>query len=112
MIQPDPKFKSQRVSLVRLGGVLIMKRILAFASVLAVLSAQAYAADLAEPAPAPEVVEPVVATGGWYLRKDISYDFMNSDGVEYKRGNDKANFTNVDLDDTGNLGFGVGYQIN
>jgi opacity protein-like surface antigen len=88
-----------------------MKTILAFASVLAVLSAPAYAADLAEPAPAPEVVEPV-PTGGWYLRKDISYDFMNSDGVEYKRGNSMADFSDVDLDDTGNLGFGVGYQIN
>jgi opacity protein-like surface antigen len=110
MIQPDPKFKSRRLSLARLGGVLIMKTILAFASVLAALSAQAYAADLAEPAPVPEVVEPV-ATGGWYLRKDISYDFVNFRGGDYKVLDGRTDIDG-EVDDTGNLGFGVGYQVN
>jgi len=89
-----------------------MKKIVAFASAMLAFGPQAYAADLAEPAPAPEVVEPL-PTGGWYLRKDISYDFMSTDGVNYRAGNDRnAKFNDVELDDTWNMGVGVGYQFN
>jgi opacity protein-like surface antigen len=89
-----------------------MKKIVAFASAMLVLGAPAYAADMAEPAPVPEAVEPL-PTGGWYLRKDISYDFMSTDGVDYKAGKDNnASFNDVELDDTGNIGVGVGYQFN
>lgn len=90
-----------------------MKRILAFASATAlmVLSAQANAADLVEPAPAaPEVVEPV-ATGGWYLRKDVSYDWVNFRGGDYDVIGGRADI-NGDVDDTANIGMGVGYQVN
>lgn len=93
-----------------------MKRILAFASVLAMLSAQANAADLYQPEPAPPVVEqPVVAAAsGWYLRGDVSYDIMDLKGAHYF-ADDSGNlydFDSAKLDNTANLGVGIGYQVN
>jgi len=93
-----------------------MKRILAFASVLAMLSAQANAADLYQPEPAPQVVEqPVVAAAsGWYLRGDVSYDIVNMKGAHYFQGSNRLvnDFDSAELDNTANIGVGIGYQVN
>ncbi|MBL0372450.1 porin family protein [Rhizobium sp. KVB221] len=93
-----------------------MKRILAFASIALALSGQAFAADLYQPEPvaAPPAEPVVVASSGWYLRGDLSYDFMDMRGANYMRGTpqEKAWFKSADLDDTGNIGVGVGYQVN
>jgi opacity protein-like surface antigen len=95
---------------------LIMKKIVAFASAALAFGAQANAADLYTPEPAPQVVEqPVVAAAnGWYLRGDVSYDIMNMKGAHYFRGSnaDDANFDKAELDNTANIGVGVGYQVN
>ncbi|MDO6964506.1 outer membrane protein [Rhizobium alvei] len=93
-----------------------MKKVLAFASVALGLSAQAHAADLYEPAPAEPapIAEPVVAAAnGWYLRGDVSYDLMRLKGAHYFQGSNSNlhDFDSAKLDNTGNLGVGVGYQI-
>jgi opacity protein-like surface antigen len=93
-----------------------MNKILAFASLVAAFSAQANAADLYQPEPAPQVVEqPVVAAAsGWYLRGDVSYDITDMKGAKYFAGdnNSVTHFGEHDIDNTANLGFGVGYQVN
>jgi opacity protein-like surface antigen len=93
-----------------------MKRILAFASVALALSAQAQAADLYEPAPvAPVVEQPVVAAAnGWYLRGDVSYDIVNLKGAKYFQGSNNLvnDFDSAEVDNTGNIGVGIGYQVN
>ena len=93
-----------------------MKKILALASVMLALSSQAFSADLYTPEQPVEtpVAEPVFAANGWYLRGDVSYDFMNLKGAEYFRGSnaDLHKFSKADLDDTANIGLGVGYQVN
>ncbi len=94
-----------------------MKRILAIASFALALAGQAYAADLYvpdQPAEAP-VAAPVVASNGWYLRGDVSYDVMDLRGAHFFQGNRASHltdFASADLDNTGNLGLGVGYQVN
>lgn len=94
-----------------------MKKFLAYASIMLALSGQAFAADLytpEQPVEAPPAVQPVVAANGWYLRGDVSYDIMDLRGAEYFRGSnaDLANFDKANLNNTGNLGLGVGYQVN
>jgi opacity protein-like surface antigen len=94
-----------------------MKKILACASLLLALSGPALAADLyvpEQPVSAPPAVEPVAAANGWYLRGDVSYDIMDLRGAEYFRGSngDLHGFRKADLNNTGNLGLGVGYQVN
>lgn len=94
-----------------------MKKILAFASAALAFGAQAKAADLYQPEPAPQIVEqPVVAAAanGWYLRGDVSYDIMNMKGAHYYQGSNSLvnDFDSADLDNTANLGLGIGYQVN
>ena len=94
-----------------------MKRILALASVVLALSSQAFAADLYQPEPEAPAAEPVVAAAnGWYLRGDMSYDFMDLRGANYLRGEpgerERASFRTASVSDTGNIGVGVGYQFN
>ena len=93
-----------------------MKKILAFASAALAFGAQAKAADLYQPEPAPQIVEqPVVASAnGWYLRGDLSYDIMNMKGAHYYQGSNSLvnDFDSAKLDNTGNLGLGIGYQVN
>lgn len=93
-----------------------MKKIVAVASAVLAFGVQAKAADLYQPEPAPQVVEqPVVAAAsGWYLRGDLSYDIMNMKGAEYYQGSNSLvnDFDKAELNNTGNLGIGVGYQIN
>jgi len=70
-------------------------------------------ADLYVPQPEPYVEPaPVVQASGWYLRGDVSYDFSDIDGAHYFPGGARTDFTSADLDDSYNLGLGVGYQIN
>jgi len=92
----------------------IMKKILALASVMLALSGPALAADLYVPEqPAEAPVTTPVSTGGWYLRGDTSYDFMHLRGTEFFQGNRAKNlvdFQSGKLDNTGNIGLGVGYQ--
>jgi opacity protein-like surface antigen len=94
-----------------------MRKILAYASAVLALATQAQAADLYEPAPPvemPAVEQPVVSANGWYLRGDISYDLVNMRGAKFFQGDNDymAKFDKADVDNTGNLGVGVGYQIN
>ena len=93
-----------------------MKKILAFASAALAFGAQAKAADLYQPEPAPQIVEqPVVASAnGWYLRGDLSYDIMDMRGAEYFQGSNSLvnDFDTAKLNNTSNLGVGVGYQVN
>ena len=50
---------------------------------------------------------------GWYLRGDIGYGSLKSDGVIYHQGTASltGEFERHDLDDTWMLGAGVGYQV-
>lgn len=92
-----------------------MKTILAIASAVLVLGTQAYAADLYTPEPAPVIEQqPVVAANGWYLRGDLSFDIMDMKGANYFRGSngDLHDFDTAKLDNTWNLGAGIGYQVN
>lgn len=92
-----------------------MKRILALASVALALSSQSFAADLYQPEPQAPAAEPVVvASNGWYLRGDISYDAVNLRGAKYFQGSNGLvnDFDSFDVDNTGNLGVGVGYKAN
>ncbi|MGV3550147.1 outer membrane protein [Rhizobium sp.] len=93
-----------------------MKKIVAFASAMLALGAQAKAADLYAPEPAPQVVEQPVAAvaNGWYLRGDVSYDILDMKGAHYYQGSNSnnVNFTKASLNNTGNLGVGIGYQVN
>ncbi len=73
----------------------------------------ANAADLLVDPPvieAPEVVTKVAS--GWYIRGDISYDFHSTDNPSYAAGGTSVDFTSADVDDSYNVGFGVGYQVN
>ena len=78
----------------------------------------AHAADLYQPEPlpplaaAPEVQ--VSEVSGWYLRGDVGYDFNHMRGAKYfQGGNDnQTGFDSTKLDDSFNLGVGVGYQMN
>jgi opacity protein-like surface antigen len=95
---------------------LIMKKIVAFASAALAFGAEAKAADLYTPEPAPQVVEqPVVAAAnGWYLRGDVSYDIMDMKGAHYYQGSNALvnDFDSAKLNNTANLGLGIGYQVN
>lgn len=80
-----------------------------------VMSGPALAADLYvpdQPVEAP-VVQPV-ATNGWYLRGDLSYDFTKLRGADYFQGSNGLvnDFDKADVDNTANIGLGVGYQVN
>jgi opacity protein-like surface antigen len=80
------------------------------------MSGPALAADLYvpdQPVEAPPAVQPI-ASNGWYLRGDLSYDFVNLRGAKYFQGSNRLvnDFDKADVDNTGNLGLGVGYQVN
>ncbi|NKB50887.1 MAG: outer membrane beta-barrel protein [Rhizobiaceae bacterium] len=73
----------------------------------------ATAADLLIDPPvveAPEIV--TYASGGWYLRGDITYDFHEIDGAHYSNGWGNTSFATTEADDSFDLGIGIGYQIN
>ena len=83
----------------------------------------ALAADLLVDPPVIEAPE-AIAQGGWYLRGDITYDFRSSEGghkltsftaqnaagdpVPGLRSN---SFDNFDMEDSFDIGIGLGYQI-
>lgn len=73
----------------------------------------AAAADLLPPPPIVEAPEVVTKSGtGWYLRGDISYDFQKVDGYHYTPAtNSVTDFARAELDDSYNIGLGIGYQI-
>ena len=63
--------------------------------------------------PVMEVPEVVThASGGWYLRGDITYDFNEVQGAHYATGWGNDVFATHDADDSFDLGLGIGYQIN
>ncbi|MFD0915277.1 outer membrane protein [Pseudahrensia aquimaris] len=70
----------------------------------------AIAADLLVDPPVIEAPE-TYSTGGWYLRGDITYDFRSSEGGTYYE-NGMGMFSDVDMDDSYDIGIGIGYQIN
>ncbi|MCX5516336.1 outer membrane protein [Kaistia algarum] len=73
-------------------------------------SGMASAADLAEqPYIEPQ---PVMATGGWYLRGDIGYKWYNNPDISFVTPTYSDPWNNTSLDNTGLLGVGVGYQFN
>ncbi|MGI9353742.1 MAG: outer membrane beta-barrel protein [Rhizobiaceae bacterium] len=85
-------------------------------SIVAVLAASialpgaANAADLLEP-PVIEVPEVVTKSkSGWYIRGDISYDFEDIDDP-YALTNVPTRFRSADIDESFNLGVGIGYQV-
>ncbi len=68
------------------------------------------AADLLMDPPimeAPEVVE--TSQGGWYLRGDITYDFHQANGATYYPAAEM--FTDLRVDDSFDIGLGIGYQV-
>jgi len=74
------------------------------------LPGMAGAADLLEP-PVVEVPEVVTeAKSGWYLRGDITYDFQEIDRV-HAFTNQPTSFRSQEIDDSFDLGIGIGYQI-
>lgn len=81
---------------------------------LALSSLGAAAADIIEPpvyeAP-PEIV--AVGGGGWYLRGDIGYAKIHTDGVLYYQGAPTLTgaFEEYDIASTWMLGGGIGYQV-
>ena len=93
-----------------------MKKFVAYTSLMLMFAGPASAADLYQPEPPAEapVIQPVAAANGWYLRGDASYDIMNLRGAKYYQGSNALvnDFDKADLDNTGNLGLGVGYQAN
>ena len=72
----------------------------------------ANAADLLidPPVEVPEIV--THASGGWYLRGDITYDFNEVEGAHYTAGWGNTSFHSTEADDSFDLGIGIGYQIN
>jgi opacity protein-like surface antigen len=93
-----------------------MKTILAYASIILALAGQAVAADLYTPEPVqPAPVEAApISTGGWYIRGDASFDVMDLRGAKFFQGGSSAkmvNFNSSDVDNSGNIGVGAGYQI-
>lgn len=92
-----------------------MKRILTSAFVAAALVGGAQAADLYAPEPveAAPAAEPIFDANGWYLRGDVSYDVINMRGAKYFQGSNALvnDFDKAELDNSSNIGVGVGYQI-
>jgi opacity protein-like surface antigen len=70
----------------------------------------AMAADL--PAPVYEPVPVPPAPGGWYLRGDIGYKMYQDPSVKFEDSLAGVSFSNENLDDTGDIGVGVGYRFN
>ena len=70
------------------------------------------AADLLMDPPvieAPEVI--TKAAGGWYLRGDITYDFHSTDNPMYSTSGTEVTFTSASVEDSFDLGLGIGYQV-
>ncbi len=83
------------------------------AALLASVSVPTLAADLYEP-PMVEVQREIVevSTGGWYLRGDLDFAFMQIRGVDYHAGGNLNSFITSEVDNTWSIGAGIGYQIN
>lgn len=77
------------------------------------LPGMAQAADLLIDPPVVEIPEVVTPQpGGWYLRGDITYDFHSMDTPNYSTSGTEVWFTSADVEDSFDIGFGLGYQIN
>lgn len=80
-------------------------------------STSAVAADLLPP-PIIEVPEVITEPrGGWYLRGDITYDFSSIDQPRYYVNGPNGTptelrFQSYDLEDSFDIGVGIGYNIN
>jgi opacity protein-like surface antigen len=73
----------------------------------------ANAADLLMDPPVVEAPEVITqAAGGWYLRGDLTYDMHQMDNPMYSTSQTENTFTSADLEDSFDLGLGIGYQIN
>ncbi|WP_442581166.1 outer membrane protein [Mesorhizobium sp. ASY16-5R] len=77
----------------------------------------ALAADYVEPpvieAPAEQVVYDAPNVGGWYIRGDIDYHWMDFRDADYITGSPGNNGTlDGDLKGAMSLGAGIGYQVN
>ena len=72
-----------------------------------------YAADLLMDPPVVEAPEIVTkASGGWYLRGDITYDIHEIEGANYTTGWGNTDFASTEADNAFDIGVGIGYQIN
>ncbi len=93
-----------------------MKKMMISALALLASGTTAFAADLYQPEPAPQVAAPVevVAAGGWYLRGDTSFDYNRLKGAEYFQGSNGLvnDFDTAKLRSSYNVGAGIGYQAN
>ncbi|MEM7301003.1 MAG: outer membrane protein [Pseudomonadota bacterium] len=90
---------------------------LSWIGALALATTTSLSANAADILPEPPVIEQppiieqppevVTKTGGWYLRGDISYDWVDDFDINYG-GN---SFTSASIDKGYNVGVGVGYQF-
>ena len=73
----------------------------------------AVAADLLMDPPVVEAPEIITkASGGWYLRGDITYDIHSTDNPMYSTSGTEVTFTSADVTESMDIGLGIGYQIN
>ncbi|MBO6816459.1 MAG: porin family protein [Rhizobiaceae bacterium] len=92
-----------------------LKNLSLVAAALMASTAMVQAADIIpepplEPLP-PEVV-PTPIAGGWYIRGDIGYSKLKSEGVTYFQGAAlSGSFEQAEYDSTWSLQGGIGYQI-
>ena len=83
----------------------------------ALFSGSAFGADILIDPPVVEAPEIPVERSGWYLRGDITYDYRESNGgtfydVGTKAVNGGGMYSGVDSENSFDVGFGIGYQIN
>lgn len=90
------------------------KKLSLVAAALMASTAMVQAADLLPPPVEeypPEIV-PHHSAGGWYIRGDIGYAHLKSDGVEYFQGPAlSGQFEQYDLDSSWSIQGGLGYQV-
>ncbi|MEM1039559.1 MAG: outer membrane protein [Pseudomonadota bacterium] len=91
----------------------VMKTLPAALIATGLLAGAASAADLLIDPPVIEAPE-IKSSGGWYLRGDISYDFSSFDKPHYNVGGagGVVPFETGSVEDSFNIGLGIGYQIN
>ncbi|MEL6967868.1 MAG: outer membrane protein [Pseudomonadota bacterium] len=95
------------------SSVKMMKAMPAALIAAGLMTGAASAADLLVDPPVIEAPE-VKTTSGWYLRGDISYDMSSMDEPHYSvpGAGGVVQFDTAALEESFNLGIGIGYQIN
>jgi opacity protein-like surface antigen len=78
------------------------------------MSGAAYAADLAPPPQMAYQPQPVLESGGWYLRGDVGVGMTSSDLTFLQNPLNSSNFAldHASMGDTTFIGGGIGYELN